>query len=49
MRLEMVSYNVKDMRWSDHTGFEHEVLYVDQEALRRLVTEDGDFARVPFF
>ncbi len=46
MRLEMASYHVKDVQWSDRTGFEHGVLSVDYEALRRLVMEDGDFARV---
>ncbi|MEE9148948.1 MAG: glycine/sarcosine/betaine reductase component B subunit [Candidatus Tectomicrobia bacterium] len=46
MRLEMASYHVKDVQWSDRTGFEHGILYVDQEALRRLVMADGDFAGV---
>ena len=46
MRLEIVSYHVKDIRWSDRTGFEHRVLCIDQEALRHLVMEEGDFAGV---
>ncbi len=46
MRLEMASYHVKDVQWSDRTGYEDGILYVDQEALRRLVMEDGDFSAV---
>ena len=46
MRLEMASYQVKDVQWSDRTGFDHGILSVDQEALRRLVMEEGDFASV---
>jgi hypothetical protein len=42
----MASCHIKDIQWSDRTGLEDGMLYVDQEALRRLVMEEGDFAGV---
>ena len=35
-----------ERQWSDRTAFDHGMLSVDQEALRRLVMEEGDFASV---
>ncbi|MCC7485732.1 MAG: hypothetical protein IT529_12195 [Burkholderiales bacterium] len=46
MRLELASYDVRDIRFSASTRLADGILYVDREALRALVLESGDFADV---
>ncbi|MBI4491429.1 MAG: hypothetical protein HY690_01385 [Chloroflexi bacterium] len=43
MRLELASFTVRDVRFSNRTGFNEGILSVDRDELRQLLLQSGDF------
>lgn len=46
MRLELATFPIRDVRFSDATRLKDGVLFINREELRRLLLESGDFADV---
>ena len=46
MRLEMASYDVRDVRFGGPTRYDDGVLWVHRDELRQLMLASGDFADV---